>query len=170
MMADVDSKPIPQKIGVVQNEYSMTTLGNVAVKKAGLQQEVNQDSRNPHNDARDKNAKKLTPYEGVSYKWLACIFAAIAAVAIVACIVCIVYFAVEIAELNAQTATTRQSPSGQQMEVNSSFVLKLLQQMQQNVSDAIEAVSNSILRLPLFIHLTTGKSSSTCPSTNSTNK
>ena len=67
-------------------------------------------------------------------KTLACLLLSIDAMAIVL-ITSIAYFSAEIARLKTQTSSLQQSPFGQ--EGNSSLTLQLLQQIQQNVSDAM---------------------------------
>ena len=71
-----------------------------------------------------------------SFKALACIFTSIAVMAAIM-IICIAFFSIDIAKLKDRTASVQQSPFDQQM---SSLLQQQLQQIQQNVTDAIEAV------------------------------
>ena len=57
----------------------------------------------------------------------------------------IAYFSAEIARLKTQTSSFQQSPFGQ--EGNSSLTLQLLQQIQQNVSDAMGERDSILHRL-----------------------
>ena len=132
---DMDYKPAPEKNKDLCDEYSRI---NFIPEKTNLQQEIG--NTNPVSREKPNNVDVRTTNKLSTLKLLACIFPTIiAGIAILICIVCIAYFSAEIAKLKTQTASIQQSPFGQLAEVNSSLTLQLLQQIQQNVSDAIIA-------------------------------
>ena len=139
-MTDVNNTPVAEKNEGLYAECSMATLDNTyaALEKSELQQETEQVYMNAGNAARktaSKNPKKQR-FDVSSCKALACIFTSIAVVAAIMTI-CIASFSVEIAKLKDKTASVQQSPFDQQM---SSILHQQLQQIQRNVTDAIEAV------------------------------
>ena len=136
-MTDVNNTPVPEKNEGLYAECSMTTLDNTyaALNKTELQQETEQVYMNAAIAARKTASKapKKQKFDVTSCKALACIFTPIAVMAAIM-IICIASFSVEIAKLKSQTASVQQSPFDQQK----SFLLQ--QQLQQNITDAIEAV------------------------------
>ena len=139
-MADVDKAPVPEKNEGLYAECSMASLDNTyaALKKSELQQETEQVYMNAGNTARKTASKtpKKQRFDVTSCKALACIFTSIAVMAAIM-IISIACFSVEIAKLKDRTASVQQSPFDQQMP---SLLHHQLQQIQQNVTDAIEAV------------------------------
>ena len=134
-MTDVKDKPVPEENEGLYGECSMATLENTyaALEKTKLQQETEQVYMNADNTA-GKGEEKVLKMRGKSHhKTLACLLLSIVAMAIVL-ISSIAYFSAEIDRLKTQTSSLQQSPFGQ--EGNSSLTLQLLQQIQQNVSDA----------------------------------
>ena len=110
----------------IDSEYSMITLDSI---RADMYQDAEQENTNPSRIASKPNTE--TTNKWVSYKSLACIFPTIiAAIAILICIISIAYFSGEIAKLKTPPA------SGQ-----------LLQQIQQNVSDAMGERDSILHRL-----------------------
>ena len=136
-MTDVDNKAVPEENEGLYTECSMATLDNTyaALNKTDLQQETEQVYMNVGNTARKTASKtpKKQRFDVTSCKTLACIFTSVAVMAAIM-IICIASFSVEIAKLKSQTASVQQSHFDQQM----SFLLQ--QQLQQNGTDAIEAL------------------------------
>ena len=121
-------------------ECSMATLDNTyaAVEESELQQETEQVYMNVDNTERKTASKtpKKQRFDVTSCKALTCIFTSIAVMAAIM-IICIASFSIEIAKLKAQTASVQQTPFDQHM---SPLLHQQLQQIQQNVTGAIEAV------------------------------
>ena len=121
--ADMAKQPATTKN---DSGYSMITLDSI---RADMYQDAEQENTNPSRIAGKPNTEQTNKW--VSYKSLACIFPTIiAAIAILICIISIAYFSGEIAKLKTPPA------SGQ-----------LLQQIQQNVSDAMGERDSILHRL-----------------------
>ena len=139
-MTDVDVKPVPEKNEGLYVECSMETLDNTyaALEKSEFQQETEQVYMNAGNTARKTASKtpKKQRFDVTSCRVLAVIFTSIAVMAAIM-IISIASFSTEITKLKDRTASVQQSPFDQQM---SSVLQQQLQQIQQNVTDAIEAV------------------------------
>ena len=153
---DIDYKPVPEKNEDLCAEYSRI---NFIPEKTNLQQEVELENTNPGMKASKEEPKSIdmqTPNKGSSYKSLACIFPTIIAViTILICIISVASLSAEIAKLKSHNASIQQSPFGQQTEVNSTLALTLLQQIQQNVSDAVRAQSTNYLNTSIDVILST---------------
>ena len=118
--AEMDKQHATTKI---DSEYSMTTLDSI---RADMYQDTEQENSRIASKPNNEQTNKW-----VSYKSLACIFPTIiAAIAILISIISIAYFSGEIAKLKTPPA------SGQ-----------LLQQIQQNVSDAMGERDSILHRL-----------------------
>ena len=121
-MTDVHNKAVPEGLYA---ECSMATLDNTyaALDKTELQQKTEQVYMNAGNTARKTASKtpKKQRFDVTSCKALACIFTSIAVMGTIM-IICIASFSIEIARL--KTAISDQQ----------------LQQIQRNITDAIEAV------------------------------
>ena len=126
--ADMAKQPATTKN---DSEYSMITLDSI---RADMYQDAEQENTNPSRIAGKPNTEQTNKW--INYKSLACIFPTIiAAIAILICIISIAYFSGEIAKLKTPPA------SGQ-----------LLQQIQQNVSDAMGEQDNVLQNLTTSIN------------------
>ena len=128
--------PVPEKNEGLYAECSMETLDNTyaALEKSELQQQVYMNAGNTARKTASKTPKKQR-FDVTSYRALACLFTSIAVMATIM-IICIASFSIEIAKLKDKTASVQQLPFNQQM---SSLLHQQLQQIQQNVTDAIRA-------------------------------
>ena len=123
--ADMAKQPATTKN---DSEYSIDSI------RADMYQDAEQENTNPSRIAGKPNTKQTNKW--INYKSLACIFPTIiAAIAILICIISIAYFSGEIAKLKTPPA------SGQ-----------LLQQIQQNVSDAMGEQDNVLQNLTTSIN------------------
>ena len=149
-MTDGDNKAVPEKNEGLYAECSMATLDNTyaALDQTELQQETEQVYMNAGDAARKTASKapKKQGFDATSCKALACIFTSIAAMAIIM-IVCIGYFSVEIAKLNAKTASIQQSPFDQPAEVMQADVLRRLNSSIDAIYSLLELMDNQTNQL-----------------------
>ena len=146
-MTDGDNKAVPEKNEGLYAECSMTTLDNTyaALDQTELQQETEQVYMNAGNTAR-KTASKATKkqrFDVTSCKALACIFTSIAAMAAII-IICIACFSVEIAKLNAKTASIQLSPFGQPAEVMQADILRRLNSSIDTIYSLLDNKTNQL--------------------------